>query len=172
MKRVRERCGIHKGKSETNAIEIESEIGKRQRASLQHTPSAILPSAINNALAYKFASYTCRVDHARVYVGRSRCLSLLFSCSPALLSPFLVSVLSLPLIRSCFHRPNSPPLRWPQDSLGGAGTRDVGRAKLMERSKIQRWSAVHVEGTGTSTSTRDRQAREREAQESERVGGE
>lgn len=42
--------------------------GTRQERGSERTPFAVLAPAINNALAYKSASYTCGVNRARVCV--------------------------------------------------------------------------------------------------------
>lgn len=42
--------------------------GTKQERGSERTPFAVLAPAINNALAYKSASYTCGVNRARVCV--------------------------------------------------------------------------------------------------------
>lgn len=76
--------------------------GTKQERGSKRTPFAVLPPAINNALAYKSASYTCRVNRARV-------------CD--LLSPFI----------SCILRCHCPPSK--VNSLPCANTLSLPRSE-------------------------------------------
>lgn len=127
---------------------------ERSRKGSKRTPFAILPPAINNALAYKSASYTCRVNRARVCDLSSPFISYTSRCHCLLLK----SILSLALIRSRFHGPNTPPLRWPQDSSGVG--RSVRRARGRETE--QDTTMEHCAHGRDDTNTRDRREKERE----------
>lgn len=77
--------------SERNEARVE-----RKREASESTPfyAVLLPPAINNALAYKSASYTCVVDQPRV---RGSYVSVHFACPAMSPSPSREPALSLSL---------------------------------------------------------------------------
>lgn len=123
-KEEKRKTGIQNGKRKREREEksaIEMERSGKEAANVHPSPCSLPPLTtplhINPPLI--------RVESiARVYVI-SRLRSFRVSCDVTVL--LLKSIFSLALIRSRFHGPNTPPLRWPQDSPGVG--RSVRRAR-------------------------------------------